>query len=147
MPDFVLVPCWSQLKKSAVPGLIRDHVRMNVSPDAFFLWFISEVAGPRFAEAAIDQLRPGWESKLAKRAIEACDVRVSKRRVRRWLSSSEVWNRIARSRTDDLVKLVESLEAALRRDRSGVASGGSPARPDLRSHRGRQNASTHPPQR
>ena len=25
---------------------------MNVSPDAFFLWFISNVAGPRHAEAA-----------------------------------------------------------------------------------------------
>jgi len=42
--DLVLFPWWSQLQKSAVPGLIRDHVRMNVSPDTFFLWFISEVA-------------------------------------------------------------------------------------------------------
>ncbi len=84
--------------------------------DPFVLWLLVDVVGPRLADATIDQLKPRWERRLARQGIAASRVKVSKRRVRKWLSSSGIWQRIVRGRSEDLADLVDSLETALRRD-------------------------------
>ncbi len=105
------------LRDSAIVARVRDDVCMDVPPDAFYIWLLAEVAGPHLAGVALDQLKPGWKRRLARNAITASGVSVPRRRIRRWLSSDDVWNHIVRAQPDDAARLVESLETVLRRDR------------------------------
>ncbi|MDP3984492.1 MAG: hypothetical protein Q8Q52_05740, partial [Acidimicrobiia bacterium] len=93
-------------------------------PEAFYLWLISEVVGPQLADRAVGQLRSGWERRLAREAIAVSGVKVSRRRIEKWLKSEDVWNRLVRLQPADIAAMHRSLSAvvALSRGYRGASS-------------------------
>lgn len=86
-------------------------------PEAFYIWLISEVAGPEISTRVVEKLKPGWQRRLANASIELSGVHVSRRRLRNWLIRTDVWDRLVRSNPSDVADLVESLNGVVASDR------------------------------